>query len=65
MTCVCRWGCIAARYLFLVLIAGLGICSALSAGIYFAQTISDTDDLWFGPDSNTRTYKNYFDETFA
>ena len=61
----CRWGCIAARYPVIVLVAGLVICGALSAGIYFARIISDPVDLWSGPTSKTRLNKNYFDEAFA
>jgi len=64
--CVCcRWGCIAARHPYLVLIAGAVICTVLSFGIYFASITSDPVHLWSSPNSRTRIDKNYFDKTFA
>lgn len=59
------WGTFCARHPILVMVVGLAVAGALSAGISVFQVTTDPVKLWSAKDSQARTERDYFDSHFG
>ncbi|XP_062596314.1 NPC intracellular cholesterol transporter 1-like [Saccostrea cucullata] len=59
------WGTFCARHPILIIVLGLAIAGALSAGIAVFRVTTDPVKLWSAKDSRARTERDYFDSHFG
>ncbi|CAC5359870.1 unnamed protein product [Mytilus coruscus] len=59
------WGLVVARHPVIVIVLGILIAGALSAGLYFFKVTTNPVDLWSAKNSRARTEKDYFDSHFG
>lgn len=60
-----KWGFWCASHPVLILVAGLVICGALSAGIVLFQVTTDPVQLWSADNSRARTERDYYNSHFV
>lgn len=61
----CSWGTFCSKHPILILVVGLVIAAALSAGISIFQVTTDPVKLWSAKDSRARTERDYFNSHFG
>ncbi|XP_063417438.1 NPC intracellular cholesterol transporter 1-like [Mytilus trossulus] len=59
------WGLFVARRPVIVIVLGVLIAGALSAGLYFFKVTTNPVELWSAKNSRARTEKDYFDSHFG
>ncbi|KAJ8322225.1 hypothetical protein KUTeg_000696 [Tegillarca granosa] len=60
-----KWGFWCASHPILILVAGLVVCGALSAGIVLFQVTTDPVQLWSAKNSRARTERDYYNSHFV
>ena len=60
-----RWGRFCARHPVLIIVCGLAVCVACTAGVAMFKVTTDPVELWSAPGSRARREKEYFDTHFT
>ncbi|ESN97392.1 hypothetical protein HELRODRAFT_102116 [Helobdella robusta] len=60
-----NWGRFCARRRWLVVVASILVCAALTSGVFRFKVVTDPVELWSSPESQARKEKDYFDANFS